>query len=561
MRGDSFRRQTELSQRYAEEHGLDLDDKLTFRDLGVSAYRGRNVSKGALGDFIKAIEKGRVQPGSYLLVESLDRLSRDTVMNAFRRFSDILEKGITIVTLQDGKSYTRQSLEASFGDLMVSLGIMFRANEESATKAKRLRAAWGNKRKRAAERGHKMTSRCPFWLRLVRNGNGDQGDAFEVIEERADVVRRIFDLTIKGHGMVDSARRLNAEKVPMFGGGRSWSASSVQRLLETEAVYGVFQPKRNEVDDQGRERRIDDGEPIRDYFPAIITEETYLLAKKARQGRRIAITRNGDAFSNLFTGLARCGVCGGPMHYVNKGVGPKGGSFLVCSNARRGVNGCRYFSWRYRNTERLIVESLEEVDLRELFPSLYAATESALQTLAKAKATAEARLEKAKVDRKRVVDLLVARPESEALLMRLDEVEKAVTDLTAEVGRLSQETAAEHRKMAEAERDHEDVKGALKQLNKAHREKDATALFDLRSRLHQLLRRTLARVTFTPEEDNGSPLHGTIEVAYAGADSFRRAVWVYRGQTDAESAKVTADGRQARIGAMVQRGKRRRTSR
>ena len=94
-------------------------------------------------------------------------------------------------------------------------------------------------------------------------------------------------------------------------------------------------------------------------------------------------------------------------------------------------------------------------------------------------------------------------------------------------------------------------------MHKAHREKDAKALFDLRSRLHQLLRRTLAKITFTPEEDQQSPLHGTIEVAFAGTEEFRRAVWVYRGQVDAESAKVTADSRQARIGGMVQRGKRR----
>src|SRR5438045_808551 len=75
LKGDSFRRQTELSQRYAEEHGLDLDDKLTFHDLGVSGFRGKNVTQGALGQFIKAIDTGRVQPGSFLLVESLDRLS------------------------------------------------------------------------------------------------------------------------------------------------------------------------------------------------------------------------------------------------------------------------------------------------------------------------------------------------------------------------------------------------------------------------------------------------------------------------------------------------------
>lgn len=46
MRGDSLRRQTEAAGRYAALHGLELDDKLTFRDLGVSAFRGTNEEDG-----------------------------------------------------------------------------------------------------------------------------------------------------------------------------------------------------------------------------------------------------------------------------------------------------------------------------------------------------------------------------------------------------------------------------------------------------------------------------------------------------------------------------------
>ena len=80
MKGDSFRRQAEMASAYAERHGLDLDEGLTFHDLGVSAFRGKNVVEGALGQFISAVNDGRVQPGSYLLVENLDRLSRDRIM-------------------------------------------------------------------------------------------------------------------------------------------------------------------------------------------------------------------------------------------------------------------------------------------------------------------------------------------------------------------------------------------------------------------------------------------------------------------------------------------------
>src|SRR6267142_865492 len=81
-RGTSYDRQIEAAERYARENGLDLDTKMTFTDLGVSAFRGKNAKTGELRAFLDATEAGLVLEGSYLLVESLDRLSRDTILAA-----------------------------------------------------------------------------------------------------------------------------------------------------------------------------------------------------------------------------------------------------------------------------------------------------------------------------------------------------------------------------------------------------------------------------------------------------------------------------------------------
>ena len=110
LEGDSFRRQTAMAREYAERHGLELAD-LTFRDLGVSAFRGKNAVEGALGAFLAAIEAGKVKPGDYLLVESLDRLSRDRIMAALNRFHDLLQSGVRVVTLMDGQTYDEKSLD------------------------------------------------------------------------------------------------------------------------------------------------------------------------------------------------------------------------------------------------------------------------------------------------------------------------------------------------------------------------------------------------------------------------------------------------------------------
>ena len=58
-KGDSKRRQMDLARRYADAHGLDLDETLTFHDLGVSAFRGDNQD-AALGAFKSAVTDGRV---------------------------------------------------------------------------------------------------------------------------------------------------------------------------------------------------------------------------------------------------------------------------------------------------------------------------------------------------------------------------------------------------------------------------------------------------------------------------------------------------------------------
>ena len=139
--GDSFRRQTELSNHYAEEHGLILDTSLSLFDLGLSGFTGENRSKGALSLFLKAVETGRVPPGSFLLVESLDRLSRDTMSEQMSLFIGLINAGLTVVTLADGQTYSKATINADLSKLMLSLVVMMRAHEESLTKSRRLKAA------------------------------------------------------------------------------------------------------------------------------------------------------------------------------------------------------------------------------------------------------------------------------------------------------------------------------------------------------------------------------------------------------------------------------------
>ena len=146
-KGDSLRRQLKMSMDYAKEKGLVLDDRLKLRDLGLSAYKGEHTKReAALGRFLALVESGDIPNGSVLLVESLDRLSRGQVLKALDQLRAIVDAGITVVTLADRMEYTQESINFNIGQLMFSLTIMSRAHEESATKARRLKAAWDGKR-------------------------------------------------------------------------------------------------------------------------------------------------------------------------------------------------------------------------------------------------------------------------------------------------------------------------------------------------------------------------------------------------------------------------------
>jgi len=118
-KGDSLRRQLEQSEKYCKEHGLVLDDTLRLTDRGLSAYHGIHKTKGMLGEFLKRVENGGIPEGSVLIVESLDRLSREEILTALNQFTGIIQAGIQLVTLADGQVYDRESINDNWTQLII----------------------------------------------------------------------------------------------------------------------------------------------------------------------------------------------------------------------------------------------------------------------------------------------------------------------------------------------------------------------------------------------------------------------------------------------------------
>ena len=375
-KGDSFRRQSEKAAAWAAKNGYQIVEVLA--DLGVSAYRGKNVKEGRLGAFLSLVDAGEIEPGSVLLVESLDRFSRNTVREVL---PDVINEGIGVVTLADERLYTKESLDKDNFQLLTSLIVMTRAHEESQRKGERVAEAWAEKRGRAREESEKITDRIPAWLNVNGEGRGKNKKRTLVANPiRAAVVQRIFDETVQGYGRREIAKRLNREvregqtEFSSFGTKKvpgseevkkdNWQPSYIAKIIRGRAVLGEYQPhKRN---DEGK--REEDGDVIKNYYPATIDEALWLRANAATTDRK-----TGDANGrpqaeavNLIGSLARCD-CGARMAFLNKGQPPKGGRYYVCSSADReaGCRNGRY--WKWETVEKAIFYHLDKAVLEHAF--------------------------------------------------------------------------------------------------------------------------------------------------------------------------------------------------
>lgn len=344
-KGDSFRRQTALAINYARLHNLMLDESLTFHDLGVSAYQGVNSETGQLGTLLEAVQTGLIPVGSKILVESLDRISRQTARKALRVIESILESGVSVVTLTDGREYTSENLDRDPLSLLLALLTFIRANEESNTKSNRLAAVWAQKRQVALEKP--LTAKCPGWIKLSPDRK-----TFVLIPEHAATVRRIFNEALSGKGVWSITRGLNIDGIPIQrGGGRKaafWQMTSIALLLKNQSVIGTMTPRGcRYIDGKLVRSRF---ESIEGYYPAVVSVEDFEKVQILRKSpNSIDFGRRQRLYPlyNIFGKLSRCALCGSAMVYCARTGRTR---YLLC----RRVNlkaGCEYGTVRYHDLE------------------------------------------------------------------------------------------------------------------------------------------------------------------------------------------------------------------
>lgn len=483
QQGDSERRQIDDARRFADQQGLILDETV-FADRGVSGARGKNAKTGRLGDFLAACDSGKIKPGSWLLIENADRLTRMEPLSAFRLFSDIINRGITIATVKDGQVFSRETLRTDATKLMVWTMSQFQGYQENVKKAERQRAAWSNKRALAAEKGTALTRTCPLWLTV-----GDDG-RYHAIPERVKVVKQIFELALEGLGARRIARRLNEKGVAKFtdpnrpreADSRGWSGSYVHGILTNDATIGVWRGHRivdpsEDVESFSRRREQDADNGIVDdgtVYPAVVDKEVWLRAQelvRVRKGEnggrpKKPVGQAVTSMSNLFTGMCRCS-CGAGLRYhrASMAARPK----LVCSSHLQGASsGCEVRRWDYNSVETFLLYALANggvLDFTKLFPESYQdELQATLDALHADREKLVAAREVANEQAERIVNAIANGTDGPRMHDRFKALEEDIADLDKQLPDITRDIERQCATPRNTERTLSDAREALQQF-------------------------------------------------------------------------------------------------
>ncbi|AXO53790.1 TPA: recombinase family protein [Klebsiella pneumoniae] len=336
--GDSVRRQTELAEQYAHANSLILSDK-NFQDLGISAFKEGN--RPSLGDMLEAIEKGQIEQGSTIIIESLDRLSRRGIDVTQQIIKSILQNNVFIASLVDGLLLNRESTNDLVSVIRIALAADL-AYKESEKKSQRLRETKGQQRQRALN-GEVINKILPFWLERKQNKF--------VFSEKLDTVKRIIELRRKGLGTNKIAKTLNNEgHKPLRSAG--WNHTTVGKTINSVALYGAYQ-----TSETTKDRKVILLDIVEDYYPAVISKEEFMLLQSDQKQNKPGYKSE----HNAFTGILKH-ECGGALVRKFHVVSGKTYQYHVCANARDGK--CNVTK-NFKNIEIALYQIMKELKLEK----------------------------------------------------------------------------------------------------------------------------------------------------------------------------------------------------
>lgn len=314
---NSISNQKQMLSEYAESHGL--TPYIHFTDDGISGTRFDRPGFVSMMDAIKAGQIGTV------IIKDMSRLGRDYLMVG--QIQEMLrQKQVRLVAINDD----HDSLNGD-DDFLPFRNIM---NEWYAKDtSKKIRSTF----KAKGNSGKHVASTTPYgYLKDPENK-----EHWIVDEEAAQVVRRIFQMTMDGYGPYQIAKKLKEDQVEIpavhmarHGAGLwqgrvdeikdpyAWGSSTVAGILKKREYLGHtvnFKTRKHFKDKKSHYVSEDNWTVFEDTQEAIIDQETFDNVQRIRKNVRRYPDGWGEA--HPLTGLMYCADCGSKMyvHRVNNG--------------------------------------------------------------------------------------------------------------------------------------------------------------------------------------------------------------------------------------------------
>jgi DNA invertase Pin-like site-specific DNA recombinase len=488
QRGFSIERQRKLGIDFATQHDWTVEKTIT--DEGRSAFHGANRYEGASLHEFEIEARNGLHTGKVLVVENIDRLSRQGAKAAAQLIWGLNENGVDVATYHDAHIY-RAAASGEMLDIFKLVIIAQQAHEESSKKSKRTTATW-QKRRDAISQGAKdiPVPNMPLWVDRI-------GGKMVLNEQRVKVLNEIYDLYIDGVGIHKIVTILNARDEPSWTppeqrrGNNGWFYSYVYRLLTKRTVLGEYVTNKGEI-------------LAVDFFPQAISAEKWNRAQAAlamRKGNQTTTKANYNR--NLLQGIVVCGECGGGAHFrhqIDKGqtYTKKNGEVITykrndhrrlrCDRARRKHN-CS-------NGTILSYDVVEATVLNELLPRLVAKrTEAAAVAKLREQLAEIVRLRDA--DQNRLDNLIGVLEEGgpKAIVQRVAALQQQIEDRRKSID-LAQKALGIEMSKPSTESDAASLRALEADLDSEFDEVRTYA----RGRANMSLRRLLKRIVITPTD-------------------------------------------------------------
>ncbi len=320
---NSISNQKKLLEEYAAQQGF--TNCVHFTDDGIS---GTCFDRPGFLDMMRQVEAGNVD---YLCIKDMSRLGRD-YLKVGQIMEILRQRGVRLIAINDGVDSARGD-----DDFTPFRNIM---NEYYARDTSRkIKSTFKTK----GMTGKHLTGTVIYGY--LWNETRDQ---WIVDEYAAEVVKRIFAMTIDGYGPYQIAKKLSEDKILIpsaylaqhnegvnknktFKDVYGWGSSTIVNLLDKREYLGHtvnFKTRKHFKDKKSHYVPEDEWTIFENTHEAIIDQETFDLAQKIRSKVRRYPDGWGEAAP--LTGLLYCADCGGKM-YVHRTNNGKRISQYTCS--------------------------------------------------------------------------------------------------------------------------------------------------------------------------------------------------------------------------------------